>query len=290
MNKTNVFQHVAENITQLSKSHRKIANYILKNVNTVPFFNVAELAAKASVSEATVVRFATALDYSGYPELQKQMQNSIKEQLTTTERLKMSSNVYDDKEQAIYDIFNDDINNIRASLESLDIKSFHKAADLLLNANKIYISANRSTASLGIFLHYYLNIILDNSEILGSFEIIPEQLHSLTSKDVVVGISFSRYSSSTINTIAFAKEMGASTIAITDNLLSPLLPYSDITLTASSDMPSFIDSFTAPLSLINALIVYLGKEREENVEQRLNQMEDIWSKFGVFYKRDLSND
>jgi len=112
----------------------------------------------------------------------------------------------------------------------------------------------------------------------------------LDKDDVVIGISFARYSSSTINTIAFAKEMGASTIAITDNLLSPLLPHTDITLTASSHMPSFIDSFTVPLSLINALIVYLGKEREKNVELRLNQMEDIWSKFGFFYKREMSND
>ena len=196
----------------------------------------------------------------------------------------MSSHVYDDKEKAIYDIFNDDINNIKSTMENLDVKAFHRAAQLLLNAKKIYISANRSTASLGIFLHYYLNIILENSELLGSFEVIPEQLYSLTEDDVVIGISFARYSSSTINTVAFAKDLGASTISITDNLLSPLFQYSDVTLTASSDMPSFIDSFTAPLSVINALIVYLGKEREKEVETRLTKMEEIWSKFGSFYK------
>ena len=281
----NVFEHIAENMNQLSKSHKKIANYLLKNSNIVPFFKVATLAKKADVSEATVVRFATTLGYSGYPEMQQHMQNSIQEQLTTMERLKMSSHVYDDKEKAIYDIFNDDISNIKSTMENLDIEAFHKAAQLLLNAKKIYISANRSTASLGIFLHYYLNIILENSELLGSFEVIPEQLYSLNEDDVVIGISFARYSSSTINTVAFAKDMGASTISITDNLLSPLFQYSDVTLTASSDMPSFIDSFTAPLSLINALIVYLGKEREQEVEIRLTRMEEIWGKFGSFYKK-----
>lgn len=287
MSQKNVFQHVAENITQLSRSHKKIANYILKNSNIVPFFKVATLAKKADVSEATVVRFATTLGYSGYPEMQQYMQNSIQEQLTATDRLKMSSHVYDDKEQAIYDIFNDDIDNIKSTMENLDIESFHRVATILLNANKVYISANRSAASLGVFLQYYLNIILENSEILGSFESISEQLYSLNQDDVVIGISFARYSSSTINTIAFAKDMGASTIAITDNLLSPLLHHSDITLTASSDMPSFIDSFTAPLSLINALIVYLGKEREKEVENRLNKMEEMWSKFGTFYKKEI---
>jgi DNA-binding MurR/RpiR family transcriptional regulator len=287
MIQNNVFQHVAENIAELSKSHKKIATYILKNSNIVPFFKVATLAEKAKVSEATVVRFATTLGYSGYPEMQKSMQNSIQEQLTTTERLKMSSHIYDDKELAIYDIFNDDIENIKSTMKNLDIESFHKAASILLNANKVYISANRSAASLGVFLQYYLNIILENSEVLGSYETISEQLYSLSKDDVVIGISFARYSSSTINTIAFAKDMGASTISITDNYLSPLLQHSDITLTASSDMPSFIDSFTAPLSLINALLVYLGKERVEDVENRLDKMEELWSKFGTFYKKEL---
>lgn len=287
MNQKNVFQHIAENIPRLSRSHKKIANYIIKNSNIVPFFKVATLAKKAEVSEATVVRFATTLGYSGYPEMQQYMQNSIQEQLTTTDRLKMSSHVYGDKEQAIYDIFNNDIDNIKSTMENLDMESFHRAATILLNANKVYISANRSAASLGIFLQYYLNIILEKSEILGSFESISEQLYSLDQDDVVIGISFARYSSSTINTIAFAKDMGASTIAITDNLLSPLLQHSDITLTASSDMPSFIDSFAAPLSLINSLIVYLGKEREKEVENRLNEMEKIWSKFGTFYKKEI---
>jgi len=72
--------------------------------------------------------------------MQKHMQNSIQEQLTTTERLKMSSHVYDDKEQAIYDIFNDDIDNIKSTMENLDINAFHKAATVLLKANKVYIS------------------------------------------------------------------------------------------------------------------------------------------------------
>ncbi|MCG7344116.1 MurR/RpiR family transcriptional regulator [Sporosarcina sp. ACRSL] len=282
----NVFQHIAENMNQLSKSHKKIANYLLKNANMVPFFKVATLAKKAGVSEATVVRFATTLGYSGYPEMQQHMQNSIQQQLTTMDRLKLSSQVYDDKEKVIYDIFNDDISNIKATMENLDVEAFHRAAQLLLNAKKIYISANRSTASLGIFLHYYLNIILENSELLGSFEVISEHLYNLNEDDVVIGISFARYSSSTINTVAFAKDMGASTISITDNLLSPLFQHSDVTLTAASDMPSFIDSFTAPLSLINALIVYLGKEREKEVEIRLTRMEEIWSKFGSFYKKE----
>jgi DNA-binding MurR/RpiR family transcriptional regulator len=286
MKQNSVYHNIAEKIPQMSKSHKKIANYILGNTNTAPFFKVATLAKKSGVSEATVVRFASFLGYSGYPELQNYMQNSIQQQLTATERLKMTSHVYEDKEQWIYDIFHDDMDNINSIMEKLDIKEFYLAVELLLNAENIYISANRSAASLGVFLQYYLNIILGNTELVCSIENHSEQLYKLNNRDVVIGISFARYTNSTIDTLAFAKEQGARTISITDSLLSPLIQYSDITLTAKSQMPTFIDSFTAPLSLINALVVCIGKERMQEAEKRLEKMEETWNRFNVFHNED----
>ena len=283
MKNNNVYQNIAEKIPHMSKSHKKLANYILENTNIVPFFKVATLAKKTGVSEATVVRFAAYLGYSGYPELQNLMQNAVQQQLTTTERLKMTSQVYEDQEQWVYDIFQDDMENMKSTMEKLKIEEFYAAVDLLLNAEKIYISANRSAASLGIFFQYYLNIILGNVELIRSVENLSEQLYDLTENDLVIGISFARYTNSTINTLAFAKEQGAKTLSITDSLLSPLIQHSDITLTASTQMPTFIDSFTAPLSLINALVVYIGKERMQEAEARLEKMEEAWDKFDVFH-------
>jgi len=281
----NVYNHIADKIPEMSKSYKKIAGFILNNTNVVPFFNVATLAKKADVSEATVVRFASFLGYSGYPELQSRMQSSIQKQLTTTERLKMTPDIYDDQERWIYDIFYDDIENIKSTLEKMDIEQFYKAVSLLQEADKIYIAANRSAAALGIFLQYYLNIILGHAEMVRSVENLSEQLYDLSEKDVVIGISFPRYPNSTIQTLAFAKERGSKTICITDSLLSPLIPYADIALTASSQMPTFIDSFTAPLSLINALVVSIGKERMEEAESRLEKIEAAWDRFGVFHMK-----
>ena len=283
MDHHNVFQRIAEKVPEMSKSQEKIASYILENPNTVPFFTVSKLSKKAGVSEATVVRFAVFLGYSGYPELQQDLQNSVQKQLTTTERLKMSSEVYEGKEQVIYDIFQDDIDNIKSTMEKLDIDAFSRAANLILQGEKVYISANRSAASLGVFLQYYLNIILGNTELLGSIESFSDRLYQLSEKDVVIGISFARYSVGTINMVKFAKEQGATTIVITDNLKSPLIPYADIYLTASSQMPSFLDSFAAPFSLINALLAFIGRERMQDVEDRLEKLEEVWGKFGIFY-------
>lgn len=279
---TNVYQQIAGKIDEMSKSQVKIATYILENQSTVPFLTVSKLAKKAGVSDATVVRFATLLGYSGYPEMHKLLQNSVKEQLTTSERLKISQEVYNQEPMGVYEVFQDDMANIHTTMETLDEQAFHQAVESLVNARKIYIIANRSAAALGVFLQYYLEMILENVELLQSLEISSEKLHQLNKKDVVIGISFSRYTKSTVQMFSFAKKKDAKTIAITDNLLSPLVPYADIPLTASSQMPSLIDSFVAPLSLINALIMFVGKEKQEDIHSHLNVLEDIWQHFDIF--------
>ncbi|MGG1572065.1 MurR/RpiR family transcriptional regulator [Fictibacillus sp. NRS-1165] len=286
MEQDNVYKVIAEKMPKMSKSQEKIADYILQHQNTVPFLTVAKLAKEAGVSEATVVRFAVFLGYAGFPDLQQHLQNSVQQQLTTIERLKMSSEVYKTDDQAAYDIFQDDIANIKSTMENLDLKSLKNAAAYLLNGERIYICANRSAAALGNFLHYYLNLLLDHAEMANTKEMLPEQIYQLSEKDVVVGISFSRYTTSTINMVAFAKEQGAKTIVITDTLYSPLIPHADVILLASSQLPAFFDSFVGPLSLINSLIAYIGRERMDDAQERLKKLEDVWERFEVFHKKD----
>ncbi|MCY7675987.1 MurR/RpiR family transcriptional regulator [Bacillus safensis] len=280
----NVYKHIAEQMPTMSKSNLRIAKYILENPNTVPFLTGDKLAKITGVSPATIVRFSTFLGYSGYPELQQYMQSSAQQQLTTTERLKISKEVYNEQDQSVYDIFLDDISNIRSTLDKLDIEAFKNAVESLIKAKRVYIVANRSATALGVFLQYYLQLLLEQVELIHSIENVSERIFDLNEDDVVIGISFARYTKSTIKVLSYAKEKEATTVAITDNLLSPLIPYADIPLTASSQMPTFIDSFVAPLSLINALIVTVGKEKEENFQDKLESLEEIWDKFNIFHK------
>ncbi|WP_176585882.1 MurR/RpiR family transcriptional regulator [Priestia megaterium] len=280
----NIYKHIAEQIPNMSKSNLRIAKYILENPNTVPFLTGDKLAKMTEVSPATVVRFATFLGCSGYPELQQYMQSSAQQQLTTTERLKISKEVYNDQDQSVYDIFLDDISNIRSTLDKLDIEVFKSAVESLVKAKRVYIVANRSATALGVFLQYYLQFLLEQVELIHSIENVSERIYDLNEDDVVIGISFARYTKSTLKVLSYAKEKEATTVAITDNLLSPLIPYADIPLTASSQMPTFIDSFVAPLSLINALIISVGKEKEENFQGKLESLEEIWDKLNIFYK------
>jgi len=284
MNQQNVYHLMADKMPEMSKSQKKIAEYILKNQHSAPFLTVEKLAKLAGVSQATVVRFAAFLGYTGYNELQQFMYDSIEKQLNTVERLKMSRSIHDDAESGIYDIFEDDIANIRSTMENLKMEDFKMAADYLINAENIYIAANRSAVSLGVFLQYYLEIIFGNVELVQSSESAFERMYDLNENDAVIGISFARYTRSTIEIISHAREKNARIIAVTDGLLSPITRFADISLFAPSKMPSILDSFVAPLSLINTLINYIGKQKVEDINERLENLEQIWDQYDVFIK------
>ena len=276
------YRNITNQLPNMSKSQRKIAKYVLSNTDAVPFFTVGKLATMAGVSEATVVRFAYFLGYNGYTEFQQAMQDAIKRQLTMVERLKLSDDVYDKEEQAVYEIFNEDIGRIQMLKEQIDVTAFYDAVNMISHARRIYIIANRSAVSLGTFLEFYLDLILENTELIRNPHGISEKLFRIDQDDVVIGLSFARYTKNTVQALSFAKDRGTKVVAITDNMLSPLIPFANVYLCAKSDMPSFINSFVAPLSLINALITAVGRSKRKEIEQHLENLEEIWKRFGIF--------
>jgi DNA-binding MurR/RpiR family transcriptional regulator len=279
-----VYRLIAEKLPEMSRAQRKIAKYVLNNPEAVPFFTVGKLAKMTGVSEATVVRFAMFLGFSGYPEWQRAMQESMKRQLTTVERLKISGEVYDSEDKAIFEMFQEDVERIKAMSAQMDMESFRQAVQYIIEAKRIFIIANRSAVSLGMFLEFYLDVLLENAELIRNPHGISEKLFRLNKDDVVIALSFARYTKSTIEASAFAKDRGAKIIAITDHLLSPLVPYGNVTLFAPTEMPSFIDSFVAPLSLINALITEVGRRTRSEVEKHLSDLEGTWKRFHIFYE------
>src|SRR5690606_36458261 len=262
-----IYKLINEKRSEMSKSQHKIADFILENPHSIPFLTGAKLAELTGVSEATVVRFATFLGFSGYNDMQKELARTIEKRLNTVERLAMSPSEFTETEKVIYDHFNGDINNIKKTMEQLNIEDFEQAAEYILKAKRIYIIANRSAFSLGTFLQYYFNIILGKSQHIYSTESAFDNIHDVNRDDVVIGISYARYTKSTLDVVSYAQERGAKIIALTDNLSSPITAYANIALLASSDMNSFIDSFVAPLSVINALIAFVGNKQRKVTEK-----------------------
>ena len=109
-----------------------------------------------------------------------------------------------------------------------------------------------------------------------------EKMISISSKDVVIGISLPRYTSRTCDLMKYAKDKGASLVAITDSLNSPIGELSDDVLIAMSDMSSIVDSLVAPLSVINALIVAVASKKREEVKNKFENFEELWKSRSTF--------
>lgn len=280
--KRDLIQEIQKNFTRLSKGQKLIAQYIVDNYDKAAFMTASKLSKIVGVSESTVVRFANALGFDGYPQLQKGLQDIIKVKLTTVQRVEMARD-YSGEEMILKKMFKSDIENIRATQESMDFEVFQTVVDKILAADKIYIIGLRSSTALAQYLGFYLNMILDNVKIVGyGISDIFEQMLRVSDKDLVIGISFPRYSNRTVEALKYAKEQNATIVSITDSFMSPIYGISNYCLTAKNNMASFVDSLVAPLSLINALTIAVGMREKEEITAYFNKLETLWDKHHVY--------
>lgn len=281
---------IQNSMPTFSKGQRLIARFILESYDKAAFMTASKLGKTVNVSESTVVRFAAELGYDGYPSMQKALQEMIRNKLTSIQRIEVANDRIGNQD-ILSMVMQSDIEKIRMTLEETDRASFRQAVDAILSAHRIYILGVRSAAALADFLGFYFNLIFDNIVLVHttSASEIFEQLLRVGPEDVVIGISFPRYSSRTVKAMRFAKDRRANVIALTDSEASPLAEAATETLLAKSDMASFVDSLVAPLSLVNALIVAVGRRRNEDVEQIFADLEQIWSEYGVYEQVEEEN-
>ena len=270
-----------------SKGQKLIAHFILESYDKAAFMTASRLGKTVKVSESTVVRFAAELGYDGYPAMQKALQEMIRSKLTSIQRIEVTNDRIGDH-NILSMVMQSDIEKIRLTLEETDQAQFQRAVDAIVGARHIYILGVRSAAAIASFLGFYFTLIFQNVTIIHttSASEVFEQLLHVGPEDVVIGISFPRYSRRTVKAMQFAHDRGAEAIAITDSAASPLAPYSSITLLAKSDMASFVDSLVAPLSLVNALIVAIGRKKNDDLSRTFESLERIWDEYEVYEKVD----
>ena len=275
------------NQKKMSKGHKKLAQYIAENYDKAAFMTASKLGEKVGVSESTVVRFATEMGFKGYPELQKELQQMIKSKLTAVQRMEVSSTLIGEH-GAIQKVLTGDMELIRDTLENVSESEFSKAVETINNAKRIYILGVRSSAALASFLYFYFNPVFENVVLVdtSSASEMFEQILNIGKDDIMIGVSFPRYSKHTVKAFKYASENGAKVIAITDSKASPLAKYADHLLLAHSDMASFADSLVAPLSLINALMVAIGIRRRDEISVTFSHLEKVWEEYEVYEKSD----
>lgn len=283
--KKDILRIIGENMDGFSKGQRQIAHYLLEHYEKAAYMTAAKLGHEVSVSESTVVRFVMELGYAGYPEFQKALQELIRTRLTSFQRMEVTNQLIGDGD-VLEKVLMSDVDKIRRTLEGISDEAFHSAVDALVGAKRVYIIGVRSSATLAGFLNYNLRMIFDHVRLIEttSGSELFEQIMDIEEGDVMVAISFPRYSKRVINAVSFAKGAGARVVALTDSPDSPIATNADHVLVAQSDMASFADSMVAPMSIINALLVAISRAKEQDVTARLHRLEEIWDKYDVYDK------
>ena len=283
----NVLHMIENNMGSFSKGQKLIGSYILQNYDKAAFMTANKLGKLVNVSESTVVRFASELGYDGYPSMQRALQEMIRSRLTSTQRIQAAGDLFSGQD-VLATVMHSDMEKIRQAVDQADRGEFDRAVDRIMKAKHIYILGVRSSMFVAGYLNFYLHLLFENVTLVQSNAAgeIFEQLFRIGPGDVMIAISFPRYSRVTLNTAKFAADRGASIIAMTDTELSPLYQMSDTALLAPSEMISFVDSMVAPVSLINALLVALGNRMGKDLSSTFEELEDIWNEYGVFGKTD----
>ena len=272
-----------EKYKTMSKGQKLLANYTMENYPKVAFMTASKLGETVGVSESTVVRFANSLGFSGYPKFQDDLQELIKTKLTTVERVEMANRDYSTDSKILENVLKADIDNIKETLDTLEEKSYEKAVNTIISAKKLYIMGLRSSIYVAKYLGYYLNYILDDVIIVRMDMGEPvEQMIKLGKGDVLIVLSFPRYSKKTLQVAEFAKERGAKVIALTDSYNAPTAKISDVIVTVKNNMVSFVDSLVPAFSVANALVIGVAMREKEDIMSYFNELEDIWEKFEIY--------
>ena len=282
---SSVLQTIRQQMDGFSKGQKRIAEYILSDYDKAAFMTAAKLGKTAQVSESTVVRFASELGYSGYPAMQKALQELIRGRLTSVQRIRASEMEEGD---LLSRAMHRDVETINATVESIDRAAFTSVVEKLLAAEHVYIVGVRSSAFLAGYLNFYLRLLMDNVILVqhsAAGEIYEQMVH-IGPKDVLIAISFPRYSNMVIHAVDMACERGADVIALTDNGMSPLMPYATEALFVQCEALSYVDSLAAPLSFLNALVLAVGYRRRQEVDETFSQLEQVWSKYDIFGKSE----
>lgn len=272
-----------------SKGQKKLAAYIKENYDKAAFLTAAKLGETVGVSESTVVRFATHLGYKGYPEFQRELEELVRNKLNSIQRMEVTYGKVPQSE-ILDTVLHSDIDKIKMTLEAVDHEAFNLAVETILSAKNIYVVGIRSCAPLAEFLAFYLNLIFDGVRLLNtnSASELFEQMIRIGENDVIIGISFPRYSMRTLKALEFANNRNAKVITLTDSIHSPMNLYSSCNLIARSDMASIVDSLVAPLSVINALVVALSMRKQKTVVATLEALEKIWDEYQVYNNDEIN--
>ena len=264
-------------------SQQKIAEYLTQHLDDALILKANQLAKEAGVSEATFTRFITRLGFSGFSEFKREIGNYIIQGNSTTERLAESAETFGISDSVFLEILRGDIENIHKITNGISNELFEKAVGKLSSAKSIYLLGLRSSYALAFYLAFNLRFFLKSVTLVKpGIGDIPEQVLSAGKGDVLIALSFKRFTRDVVNIVEKIKRKKAYIISITNSHLSPIAQLADMSLVVETEIPTYIESFTAPMSLLNALITAVALKKKKQALPALTKLETEFEEFETY--------
>ena len=272
------YSKVNEKYNDMTHAQKTVANYVGEHPDDIAFCTLETLAAKINVSTTTVIRFARAMGYSGFSDMQDEVKREMQTKSTLPERLDDLISSRGGEDLTLQSCFATDMDNLNQTLSGLDPQELRKAVDMISGANRIYILGMRSSFSLANYLTSRLGEIKRNVSFVQSTGMIyPEEVVSAGEGDVCIAYVFPRYSKTALNILAWMRSYGVKVILFTSMNDLPIRSYGDLCFNCAINSTSCKNSLTAPMCLTNYLVAELANQNYDEAHEVLSRTEELLS-------------
>ena len=270
---------------RLTPSQTRVVDYLLHHPDQTAFLSAAKLGRRLGVSDATIVRLAQALGFKGYGQLRKHLRDNLMARLDTVSRLQGTTGRVSSVEGVLRSVLQADLANLETLAANLSAAAFEQFVRNLAPRREVHVVGLRSAHSLALFLTSALRYMGRRVHpVVPGVGDLWADLGSVEPDDVLVAISFPRYTRQTIEVAEHFHAAGATVLVITDSALSPLSSLARTVLYCPYRIESHMESFVAAFSLLNAVITAVAFLEGETCLKELGRMERLWEKQGIYHQ------
>lgn len=255
----------------LSPGHRRIVDYLLSSESAAALSTAREIGEALGISESTVVRLAPELGFEGFPSLQAAFRRRLLSKIKWRPSLQEAIDTLPDSPVAVMrQVLENDIQAIQTTLSTVNPESFERAVSAIVGADTVYVLGLRSSAGHAMYAAHRLRLIHPKTRLLSPhFGDLPDQMLGLERGDLLLAISYPRYTTDTLRALRLARKRSATTLVVTDKPISPAAAAADILLVCPGPSTPLVDSIVAPMSLLNALISAVGVLGRDDARARI---------------------
>jgi DNA-binding MurR/RpiR family transcriptional regulator len=277
---------ISSKLGSLTPKGQMLGSYIIQNPSKAVFMTIKELAETCQTSEATVVRFVSALGYSGYPEFQEGLKDFVNTGLSLPERATITG-IKEPGIDRLHMGVLEEINNLQFMYETINFEIMNQFVDHLNDSDSVYVVGSRLSFTFAYFMGWSLTKIRKGITILkGSDSTSFDALVNANPKSLVILIATTRYPNELIKMSKMIRRCGHTLLTITDSKISPVIQFAHVALTVPSKSIPFIGNTSTMMTAIQYIIQELASRKGEELANHQKQLEQVYLENDILFNLD----